>query len=311
MDVLISGGTGMIGTALTKSMLADGHQVWVLTRKPKDARLPDGANAIEWDGCTSAGCGDVVNHVDAVINLVGERLSRWPWTKNQKQRFWDSRVKGGKALVEAIQAASKAPKVFIQASGVNYYGPRDLTPITEAEGPGNDFLSELCKAWEVSTEPVEKMGVRRVIIRSAIVLSAQDGILPIMLFPVKLFAGGPLGNGKQGLPWIHLDDEVAAIRFLLENKGAHGAFNLTAPDPISSAEFIRVAAETMRRPYWLPAPAFAMRLVLGEMSILVLDGSYLTPKRLQELGFAFRHGNVEEALLDLLVNPEKNKKERE
>ncbi len=204
--------------------------------------------------------------------------------------------------MEAIQASSTPPKVLIQASGVNYYGPHGLTPVSEAEAPGNDFLAELCKVWEASTEPIEKLGVRRVIVRSAIVLSARQGILPIMLFPVKIFAGGPLGSGRQGLPWIHLEDEVAAIRFLLENESASGPFNLTAPGLVSSADFNRAAAKTLHRPYWLPVPAFMLRLVLGEMSTLVLDGVYLQPERLQELGFHFRFETVEAALGDLLVS---------
>jgi uncharacterized protein (TIGR01777 family) len=301
MRILIAGGTGMIGTALAKSLLAEGNQVWVLTRNPLAAHLPEGAIAVGWDGRTQGGWGEVVSKVDAVVNLVGERLSRWPWTKRQKQRFWDSRVEGGRALVEAIQAAASPPQVLIQASGVNYYGPRGPAAVTEADAPGNDFLAELCKAWEGSTEAVEKQGVRRVIVRSAIVLAAQDGILPIMLFPVKWFAGGPLGNGRQGLAWIHLEDETAAVRFLLKNPKASGPFNLTAPIPISSGEFTRVAAKILQRPYWLPAPAFALRLVLGGMSTLVLDGLYLFPARLQELGFSFRFGSVEAALRDLLT----------
>jgi len=300
MRVLITGGTGMIGTALVKSLQADGHQVWVLTRKPHSARLPEGVRIIGWDACTSAGWGELVNQVDAVVNLVGERLSKWPWTKRQKQRFWDSRVKGGRALVEAIQTVSTPPKVLVQASGVNYYGPHDLTPVSEADASGNDFLSDLCKAWEASTEPVEKMGVRRVIVRSAIVLSAQAGILPIMLFPVRVFAGGPLGSGRQGLPWIHLEDEVAAIRFLLETQSASGPFNLTSPNPISSSEFLRAVATTLHRPYWLPVPAFMLRLVLGGMSTLVLDGAYLRPGGLQELGFNFHFETAQAALRDLL-----------
>jgi hypothetical protein len=238
--------------------------------------------------------------MDAVVNLVGEPLSRWPWTKKQKQHFWDSRVGGGRVLTEAFQAASPRPKVLIQASAVNYYGLHGLEPVTEADKPGKDFLAGLCQAWEASIKPVEEMGVRRVVIRSAIVLSAKAGILPIMLFPVRLFAGGPLGNGRQGLAWIHLADEVAAIRFLLENPNASGPFNLTVPNPISSAEFTLTAARALRRPYWLPAPAFALRFVLGEMATLILDGLYLRPVRLQELGFTFRFGSLEAALSDLL-----------
>jgi uncharacterized protein (TIGR01777 family) len=242
----------------------------------------------------------MVSQVDAVINLVGEALFHWPWTKGQRQRFWDSRVQAGKALTLAIQAASPPPQVLIQASGVNYYGPHGLEPVTEADAPGQDFLARLCQAWEDSTAPVESLGVRRVIVRSAIVLSARDGILPLMLLPVRLFAGGPLGTGRQGLAWIHLSDEVAAIRFLLENPAARGPYNLTAPQPLSSAEFTRTAAKVLRRPYWLPAPAFALRLALGEMATLVLDGLYLRPARLQELGFTFRFASLESALRDLL-----------
>jgi len=301
MRLLITGGTGMIGTALSRSLLAEGNQVCVLTRNPGAARLPEGVRAIGWDGRTSLGWEKVLSQVDAVVNLIGERLSKWPWTKRQRQRFFDSRVEGGRALVGAIQAASPRPQVLIQASGVNYYGPLGPTPVTEAQSPGNDFLADVCRAWEGSTEPVEELGVRRIIIRSAIVLSAQVGILPIMLFPVKLFLGGPLGGGRQGLPWIHLEDEVNAIRFLLENQSANGPYNLTAPVPISSAEFMRVAAKQLHRPYWLPIPAFMLRFVLGGMSTLVLDGAYLLPGRLHELGFDFRFRTAQAALSDLLA----------
>jgi uncharacterized protein (TIGR01777 family) len=300
MRILITGGTGMIGTALTKSLLAEGHQVWVLTRIPQKAQLPDGARAIGWNGKNAVGWGEKVSQVDAVVNLAGERLAKWPWTRSQKRRFWDSRVESGRALVQAIQASSPRPKVLIQASGVNYYGPRGLTPISEADAPGSDYLADLSRAWEGSTEPVEKMGVRRAIVRSAIVLSEQYGILPIMMFPVKLFVGGPLGDGSQGLPWIHLEDEVAAIRFLLENQSASGPFNLTSPVPISSSEFMREVAKQLHRPYWLPIPASILRLFLGEMATLVLDGAYLLPKRLQELGFEFRFSTVKAALRALL-----------
>jgi uncharacterized protein (TIGR01777 family) len=300
MRILITGGTGMIGTALSKSLLAEGHQVWVLTRNPLTVHVPEGVSVVRWDGRTITGWGELASQMDAVVNLVGEHLSKWPWTKKQKNRFWNSRVEGGRALVQAIQAASPRPKVLIQASGVNYYGPRGLVPVSETDVPGNDFLANLCKAWEGSTEQVEKMGVRRAIVRSAIVLSEKYGILPIMMFPVKLFLGGPLGQGKQGLPWIHLEDEVAAIRFLLDNQNARGPFNLTSPEPISSGDFLHVVARQLHRPYWLPVPVFMLRLVLGGMATLVLNGAYLLPRRLQELGFGFRFTTAKAALSDLL-----------
>jgi uncharacterized protein len=302
MRILIVGGSGMIGTALARSLLTDGHGVWVLTRHPETAHVPDGVKRISWDGKTTTGWGDIVGQVDGVVNLVGERLSKWPWTREQKQRFWDSRLFGGQALVDAIRASPKKPSVLIQASGSNYYGPHGDSRISETQPAGSDFLAELCKAWEQSTQPVEMLGVRRVIVRSAIVLSTRDGILPIMMFPVKLFMGGPLGSGLQGVPWIHLDDEVASIRFLLENQNSSGAFNLTSPNPISNAEFFRILARKLKRPFWLPVPKVALKLVLGGMSALVLDGAYLLPGRLQELGFEFRFKTLESALDALLAD---------
>jgi uncharacterized protein (TIGR01777 family) len=295
MRILIAGGTGMIGTALTKSFLADGHQVWVVTRNPQKAHLPAGAAALGWNGLA-----DALSRMDAVVNLVGESLSHWPWTKARKQSLLDSRVEPGKTLTRAFQAASPHPGVLIQASGVNFYGPHRQELVTEGDGPGSDFLSRLCVDWEASTRPVETLGVRRAILRTAVVFAPKGGILPLMLLPVRLFAGGPLGSGRQGLAWIHLADEVAAIRFLLENQDARGPFNLTAPDPLSNAAFTRTAARLLRRPYWLPAPAFALRLLLGEMSTLVLDGANLRPARLQALGFTFRFASLEDALKDLL-----------
>jgi uncharacterized protein (TIGR01777 family) len=300
MRILIAGGSGMIGTALTKSLLTDGHQVWVLTRSPEKSHLLQGAAPLGWDGRTVGSWADTLSQVDAVVNLAGETLARWPWTKARKQQLWDSRVLAGRALTQAVQAASPRPQVLIQASGVNFYGPHRLELVTEGDPPGLDFLSRLCVDWEASTQPVESLGVRRAVIRSAVVFAPRGGILPLMLLPLRLFAGGPLGSGRQGLAWIHLADEVAAIRFLLDNPNVRGPFNLTAPDPISNADFTRTAARLLRRPFWLPAPAFALRLLLGGMSTLVLDGAYLRPARLQALGFAFRFASLEDALKDLL-----------
>jgi uncharacterized protein len=300
LKVLITGGTGMIGTALAISLKQDGNDVFILTRSLQRQPSTEGVQAIGWDGSTTNGWIDWIDQMDAVVNLVGERLSNWPWTNAEKKRFLDSRVNGGRALVEGIRSASRRPKVFLQASGINYYGPRGLKPVTEYDERGNDFLGDLCKEWEGSTREVEDMGVRRTIIRSGIVLNGEDGILPIMMLPVKLFVGGPIGRGSQGIGWIHIKDEVAAIRFLLDTEEAKGPFNLTSPMPISNEEFMRMLAKVMKRPYWLRAPAFAMRLALGEMATLVLDGMYPQPARLQEIGFHFQFENAEAALNDLL-----------
>lgn len=302
MRVLISGGTGMIGSELAVSLLADGHSVWVLTRSPGSVRVPPGAQAVGWDGHTTKGWGELMNRIDAVVNLVGERLVGWPWTPARKARFWTSRVEGGRAISEAIQQASHRPQVLVQASGVNYYGPHGPESVSESDPAGEDELAQLCLVWEASTRSVESLGVRRAIVRSAIVLSGADGILPIMMLPVRLYVGGPLAGGLQGLPWIHIRDEVAALRFLLDNEQGLGPFNLTAPQPVSSGDFLHTLAQVLGRPYWFPVPAFALRLALGGMSALVLAGQYLRPRRLQDLGFTFKFNHVEEALRDLL-NP--------
>jgi uncharacterized protein (TIGR01777 family) len=300
MRVLISGGSGFIGRALTKALLADGYDILILTRSPEKAKLSKGARAVGWDGQTDSGWGELISRVDAIVNLAGENIGSGVWTRKRKELINSSRVEAGKAITEAIRRSKAGPKVLIQASAVGFYGSRGDEPVTEESAGGNDYLAGVCKAWEASTQLVEKMGVRRAIIRTGVVLSKDEGALPRMLLPFRMFAGGPLGSGKQGFPWIHPEDEVAAIRFLMENDKASGVFNLCGPKPLSNTNFGRVLARVMKRPFWLPVPAFALRMLLGEMSTLVLDGQYSVPKRLQEMGFRFRFETAEAALEDLL-----------
>jgi len=300
MKVFLTGGTGLIGQALTRSLLADGHTIWALTRRdPATVSVPRGVTLLRWDGRTPAGWGEYLSEMDAVINLAGEPLARWPWTKAQKERFWESRVRAGRALTEAILAASPRPKVLLQASGINHYGLRgDLAD--ESTPPGDDFLARLTVAWEDSTRPVEQAGVRRCVLRLAVVLAPQGGLFSLMALPVRLFAGGRLGNGKQAVPWVHIDDVIGAIRFLLENEQSAGPYNVIAPQIVSSAEFYRRLAAALHRPYWLPVPAFVLKMILGEMSVLVLDGRPARPRRLQEAGYQFQIETVEEAFNRLL-----------
>jgi len=301
MHILISGGSGFIGTALTDSLLADGHQVVILTRNPQKAVINEGATFIGWEDLEDPRRGDLLSQVEVVVNLAGENLGAGPWTKKRKEQILSSRLVAGELLTEAIRRASRRPKVFVQASAVGYYGPCHAEPVTEGSPAGSDYLAGVCKAWEACTRSLEELGVRRVIIRTGVVLSGDEGALPRLLLPFRLFVGGPLGSGKQGFPWIHPDDEVAAIRFLMENEQAVGGFNLCSPKPLSNADFGRIIARVMKRPYWLPAPAFALRLLLGEMSTLVLEGQFMVPARLQELGFRFRFENAESALDDLFT----------
>ena len=229
MRIIITGGSGLIGTALTKSLLAVGHQVWILTRNPQAVRLAAGAQAVGWDGRTTGGWGELVSQADAIVNLAGESIGAGTWTALRKERILSSRVEAGQAVSAAIRQADPRPKVLIQASAVGYYGPHGDEPVTEGSAPGQGFLAEVCQEWEDSSRAVEEMGVRRAVIRTGIVLDPQEGALQRMLLPFKLFVGGPLGNGRQGLPWIHPADEIAGIRFLLENEKAHGVFNFAAP----------------------------------------------------------------------------------
>ncbi len=297
MKVLIAGGGGFLGTALTKSLLVDEHQVYLLSRK-LDVKVPSGVEAVPWDGKTIEGWGELINEADVVVNLAGKSLSSWPWTEAMKSTFLHSRVMPGFALAEAIRKATRRPRVFIQQSGINYYGLRGELA-DESTPPADDFLAQLAVKWEHATKSVEELGVRRVVTRTAVVLAKKGGLMPLMALPVQLFAGGPLGSGKQATPWIHLYDWVGAVRFLVDDENARGAYNLVAPTPTSNAEFNRSLAEVLHRPYWFPTPAFLLGTVLGEMSVLILEGRFSQPKRLTESGYRFQFPGPREAFLDL------------
>jgi uncharacterized protein (TIGR01777 family) len=238
--------------------------------------------------------------MDAVVNLAGFGLEHWPWTEKQKQKFVDSRVRPGLALASAIESASRAPGVFLQTSGINRYGLRGEGFADESTPPAADFLAQLTVKWEEATQRVEDLGVRRVMVRNAVVLARNDGLFPLMALAPRLFFGGKFGDGRQAMPWIHLLDQTRAMRFLLENENARGPFNLIAPQPTSNAGFMQAIAQTLHRPYWFHVPGSLLRLVMGEMSVLLIEGRYSQPKRLIELGFQFQFDKLEQALEDLL-----------
>lgn len=300
MKVLITGGSGLLGRALTTSLTADGHEVIILSRDPgKSKRSVPGVQLVKWDGKTSEGWGHLVEDTDVIVNLAGENLSDGLWTENRKKRIRDSRLNAGRAVVQAIENASHNPHVLIQASGAGYYGIQNPDLLEESAPRGSDFLADVSRDWEASTQPVEKMGVRRAIIRSGVVLSRQGGALGLMLLPFRFFVGGPLGSGRQWMSWIHIEDEVRAIRFLIDNESATGAFNLSA-QPVTNAEFSKAAGKTMGKSSFFRVPRFLLRLVLGEMSTMVLDGQRVSAKKLIDLGFEFKYGQIEEALNNLV-----------
>jgi uncharacterized protein (TIGR01777 family) len=301
MRVIITGGTGLIGRALAANLAFELYEVIVLTRHPERVtRLPQGVQAVGWDGRTAAGWGGLADGADVIVNLAGESIAAGRWTEARKRRILESRVNAGRAVVEAVKAATRKPSVVIQASAVGYYGPHGDEEVTEATPSGHDFLAHVCREWEASSAEVEKLGVRRAILRTGLVLSRVGGPLPLMRLPFFFFVGGPLGSGKQWFPWIHIADEIGAIRFAMKKPDAQGVFNLCSPNPLTNADFSRALAKVMHRPSFLPAPAFAVRLLLGEMSTLLLDGQREIPQRLQQLGFSFRFAEAEPALRDLL-----------
>jgi len=301
MRVLITAGTGMIGRALARELSEKGHHVTVTSRDPGHARsFTHKVQLIPWDARSGDPLIPAVEASDAIVHLVGESIGSGLWTTAKKARILQSRITSGQALTEAVAHARTKLQVVVQASAIGYYGPHDAAPLDEDALPGTDWMARTAVQWEASTAGITNEETRRVVIRAGLVLSAGAGVLPKMMLPFKLFVGGPLGSGTQGVSWIHLHDLASAIRFLIEHPDARGPYNLTAPAPVSNAAFGHALSAAMHRPYWLPAPAFAMRLVLGELSQLVLQGQFVIPRRLTSLGSAFRYPDLQTALADLL-----------
>ncbi len=307
MRILITGGTGLIGRALIDRLLPDGHEIIVLSRHPHRASLPAGVQVVGWDARSAQGWAQWVEGANAVVNLAGESIAgKGPipsrWTADRKRRIRESRLNATRAVVEAIGMAGEKPKVLVQGSAVGFYGGRtDDVVLDEDAPPGDDFLAEVAVQWEAASEPVKAWGVRRAIARTGLVLSASGGSLPPTMLPFRFFLGGPLGNGLQWWPWIHIRDEARAIRFLIEEPRASGPFNLVAPNPVTNREFALILGKVMGRPAFIPTPAFVLRLALGEMADLLLKGQRAVPKRLLALGFEFEFPELESALRDLLL----------
>jgi uncharacterized protein (TIGR01777 family) len=301
MRVVITGGTGLIGSEVARDLGSAGHEIVILTRNPTEAALPPNTRAVQWDGKTAAGWSNLLNGDTAIVHLAGESIASGRWSEGKKRRIRDSRVDSGKAVLAAIRQASEKPRVLLQGSAVGYYGPRGDEVVTESSPPGNDFLANVCAEWEASTAEAESLGVRRVLLRTGIVLSDKGGALPKMALPFRLMAGGPLGSGRQWVPWIHIADEVGAIRFLIEREDARGPFNLTAPRPLTNRDFSRVLGKALHRPSFAFAPSIALRAVLGEMADMLLYGQRAVPHRLMEMGYAFRYPEALPALRNLLA----------
>jgi uncharacterized protein len=302
MKIIVAGGTGFIGSALVDRLARKGHALTVLTHVKKTL-MPPGATALAWRPGTSEdwrrAFDEAMADADGVINLAGESIAAGRWSESRKQKVRSSRIETTQALVDAIANARGKAKFLINGSAVGYYGPRGDEPITEAEHPGSDFLARLCVEWEAEARRAEALGVRVVLLRTGVVLGHGGGALAKMTLPFKLFAGGPLGSGAQWMPWIHLEDEVGLIDFLVE-ANAGGAINATAPAPVTMKEFCATLGKVMRRPCWAPVPAFVLRAALGEMADILLTGQRAVPAAAEKLGYRFRYPGLFEALHDIL-----------
>ena len=291
---LVTGGTGFIGRHLCESLLADGWAVQVITRDTAAAAKVLPAGVVPVANIKTAA------PADAVINLAGENLADGRWTEARKREMLESRLRITRELTEALGEWEDAPQVLVSGSAVGYYGARGDDVLDESEPPGDEFQSELCVAWEQAARRAEAASIRVCRVRTGIVLGAEDGALAQMITPFKFGLGGHFGTGTQYMPWIHIRDEVAAIRFLIDQKDCSGAFNLTAPEPATNREFTTTLARVLHRPKfaWVPGPA--LKLMVGEMAHLLLTGQRAVPSALEKAGFTFEFRRLQPALEDLL-----------
>lgn len=308
MKIVVTGGTGRIGEPFVKSLAEGGHEVIVLTRGPKKhaGTFPQGnVTLVQWDAKTVGEWAAHLEGADAVVHLAGEDISggQFPpkrWTDARKQAIYDGHIQPTRAIVDAIKAASDKPKALIQQGGVDYYGSySDDRLITLDSEPGDSFLAGVIKDKEAISREVEGM-VRLVLARTGIVFDPAGGAFNNLLIPFKLFAGGPLGPGTQYYSWIHKDDEIKVLRWFVENSGARGAYIVAAPEAAQNKTIAKAIGRAMGRPSFMPAPAFALKIALGEVSDLVLKGQNARPTRLIEEGFEYDHPQIEEAVRDLL-----------
>jgi uncharacterized protein (TIGR01777 family) len=299
MRVLITGATGLVGTALQKSFAEKGYEVLLASRSEplqKPARSK-GTDHIQWsveDGFTDS---EQLENLDAVIHLAGESVNGLRWTDEKKEAIRDSRVLGTRSVVKAISQLKNRPKVLVAASAIGFYGERGDEELSESSTAGDTFLAEVAKEWEGEARRAEDAGIRTVLLRTGIVLSKDGGALGTMLLPFKLGVGGVIGSGKQWMSWISMADHIAAINFVIENENIRGAVNAVSPQPVTNEEFTKTLGDVLYRPTFIPLPEFAVSMLLGEMGdALLLSSTRVLPKRLEDAGFEFRYPDLKQAL---------------
>lgn len=298
MKILVSGSHGLVGTALVRSLTDDGHEVMRLVRGERTFGSPE----VEWQPDQGRIDVEHLEGVHAVVHLAGESIASGRWSDDKKRRIRDSRVKGTTLLSDALARLSQPPSVFLSASAIGYYGNRGDELLTEESAPGNDFLASVCKEWEAATRPAVEKGIRTVCARFGIILDPNEGALGKMLPPFRMGVGGRVGDGKQWMSWIALDDVVNGLKFLIEDRSVHGPVNFVAPTPVTNAEFTKTLGRVLKRPTFFPIPAFGLRLAFGEMAdALLLSSQRVEPSVLADKGYKCRWPTLEPALRHLLA----------
>jgi len=296
MHILLTGGTGLIGRQLCRHWLSEGHSLTVWSREPEKVAKICGPKVRGISRLEDIG----QEAVDAIINLAGAPIADRPWTTKRKALLWSSRITLTEHLLAWLETREQKPDVLISGSAVGWYGDGGERELTEESAPViDDFASQLCIAWEETAQRAEALGIRVVLVRTGLVLSADGGFLSRLLLPFKLALGGPIGNGRQWMPWIHIHDQIALIDFLLHQKNASGPYNACAPKPVRNSEFAKTLGAVLHRPAFMPMPALALKVCLGELSLLLLGGQKAMPVRLLEAGFTFRFTDLRAALDDL------------
>ncbi len=294
MKVVVAGANGLIGKELVRALVERGDEVTALVRRKQELA---GAKAVLWDGRGDGPWTAAIEGADAVVNLAGANVADHRWSDEFKREILESRTHSTRAIVEAIRAAKGKPRVLVNASAVGYYGGRGDDPVDESAPVGTDFLAGVVKAWE---EEARRADVRTVLLRTGIVLARDGGALAKMIPPFKAFVGGPIGNGRQWMPWIHLADEVSAILWALDHQELKGPVNLTAPNPVTMGDFAKTLGKVLHRPSWAKVPAAALKVALGEFATVLVEGQRVVPLELQRSKFTFRFTELPAALQDLL-----------
>lgn len=301
--IIVTGATGFLGRRLVGRLLQDGHEVVAFVRDPERARavLPQSTELVAWSHADGDGAWrGHVDGADGIVNLAGAPIGV-RWTERAKRDAYDSRILGTRHIVQAIAAAGQRPAVLVNASAVGYYGISPSGPVTEQTPPGDDFVARLCQDWEREALQARELGLRVALVRTGVVLHPKEGALKRMLLPFRFFIGGPIGSGRQPVPWIHVDDELEIFLWALREQRVDGPVNAAAPEYASNRELARELGRVLHRPSFFPAPELAVRIVLGEGATIVTEGQQVVPERTQALGFRFRHPRLSEALEDLFV----------